>query len=90
VTSWVFTTLTRPGIGASYRHLLTVRGRKTGQLRTPVDVVETGGQHWLVADYGPANWVCNACAAGEVTLSGGGHQRRYAIAEPVPGKAIPV
>jgi F420H(2)-dependent quinone reductase len=61
VTNWVFTTLTRLGIGASYRHLLTVRGRKTGQLRTtPVDVMETGGQRWLVAGYGPANWVPNA------------------------------
>ncbi len=45
VTNWVFTTLTRAGMGASYRHLLTARGRKTGQLRTtPVDVPETGGQ----------------------------------------------
>jgi deazaflavin-dependent oxidoreductase (nitroreductase family) len=91
VTNWVFTTLTRLGIGASYRHLLTVRGRKTGQLRTtPVDVVETGGPRWLVAGYGPANWVHNARVAGEVTLSRGGHQRRYAIAEPAPGEAIPV
>jgi hypothetical protein len=44
VTNWVFTRLTRLGMGASYRYLLTVRGRKTGQLRTtPVDVMETGG-----------------------------------------------
>jgi deazaflavin-dependent oxidoreductase (nitroreductase family) len=91
VTNWVFTTLTRLGIGASYRHLLTVRGRKTGQLHTtPVDVMVTSGQRWLVAGYGPANWVRNARAAGEVTLSRGGHQRRYAIAEPAPGEAIPV
>ena len=91
VTNWVFTTLTRLGMGASYRHLLTVRGRKTGQLRTtPVDVMEAGGQRWLVAGYGPANWVRNARAAGEVTLSRGGHQVRYAIAEPAPGEAVPV
>ena len=45
VTNWMFTTLTRLGMGASYRRLLTVRGRKTGQLRTtPVDVMEIGGQ----------------------------------------------
>jgi deazaflavin-dependent oxidoreductase (nitroreductase family) len=87
----VFTTLTRLGMGASYRHLLTVRGRKTGQLRTtPVDVMDVGGQRWLVAGYGPANWVHNARAAGEVTLSRGGHQSRYAIAEPAPGEAVPV
>lgn len=91
VTNWVFTTLTRLGMGASYRHLLTVRGRQTGRLHTtPVDVMETGGQRWLVAGYGPADWVRNARAAGEVTLSRGGHQRQYAIAEPAPGEAVPV
>jgi deazaflavin-dependent oxidoreductase (nitroreductase family) len=72
-------------------YLLTVRGRKTGQLRTtPVDVMETGGQRWLVAGYGPAAWVRNARAAGEVTLSRGGHQARYAIAEPTPDEAVRV
>ena len=91
VTNWMFTTLTRLGMGASYRRLLTVRGRKTGQLRTtPVDVMEIGGQRWLVAGYGPANWVRNARAAGEVTLSRGGHQARYAIAEPPPDEAVRV
>ena len=91
VTNSVFTALTRLGMGASYRYLLTVRGRKTGQLRTtPVDVIETGGQRWLVAGYGPANWVSNARAAGEVSLSRGGHQARYAIGEPAPGEAVPV
>lgn len=91
VINWVFTTMTRLGLGASYRHLLTVRGRKTGQLHTtPVDVMDVGGQRWLVAGYGPANWVRNARAAGEVTLSRGGRQHRYAIAEPAPGEAVPV
>lgn len=91
VINWVFTTLTRLGMGAPYRHLLTVRGRKTGQLRTtPVDVMEAGGQRWLVAAYGPANWVRNARAAGEVTLSRGGRQARYEIAEPAPGEAVSV
>ena len=91
VINWVFTTMTRLGLGASYRHLLTVRGRKTGRLHTtPVDVMGTGGQRWLVAGYGPANWVRNARAAGEVTLSRGGHEARYAIAEPAPSEAVSV
>ena len=78
-------------MGASYRHLLTVRRRKTGRLRTtPVDVMEVGGQRWLVAGYGPADWVRNARAAGEVTLSRGVRQTRYAVAEPAPGEAVPV
>jgi hypothetical protein len=52
--------------------------------------MEAGGQRWLVAGYGPASWLSNARAAGEVTLSRGGHQARYAIAESEPGEAIPV
>jgi len=55
INSW-FHTLTRLGLGASYRHMLTVRGRKTGRLHsTPVDVIEAGGHRWLVAGYGPAS-----------------------------------
>jgi hypothetical protein len=35
--NWWFRTLTRLGLGASYRHILTVPGRKTGRLHsTPV------------------------------------------------------
>ena len=37
----LFRALTRLGLGASYRHILTVPGRKTGRLySTPVDVLE--------------------------------------------------
>jgi len=45
-------------------------------------VVETSGHRWLVAGYGPVNWVRNARAAGEVTLSRGGRALRYKVAEP--------
>jgi deazaflavin-dependent oxidoreductase (nitroreductase family) len=73
----LFRALTRLGLGASYRHILTVPGRKTGRLySTPVDVLELDGQRWLVAGYGPASWVANARAAGEVTLSRGGRNQR--------------
>ena len=54
----LFRILTRLGMGASYRHILTVPGRKTGRLySTPVDVIELEGERWLVAGYGPASWV---------------------------------
>ncbi len=89
--NWVFRAITRLGLGASYRHILTVRGRKTGMLRsTPVDVMVFGGDRWLVAGYGPAGWVRNAHAAGEVTLSRGSRERRYGITEPTPAEAVPV
>ena len=90
INSW-FRALTRLGLGASYRHILTVRGRKTGQLHsTPVDVIETGGHRWLVAGYGPANWVLNTRAAGEVELSRGGRADTYKVEEPGAEEAVPV
>jgi deazaflavin-dependent oxidoreductase (nitroreductase family) len=89
--NWWFRALTKRGLGASVRHILTVRGRKTGRLySTPVDVIEVGGHRWLVAGYGPANWVMNTRAAGEVTLSRGGHTQTYKIEEAGAEDAVPV
>jgi deazaflavin-dependent oxidoreductase (nitroreductase family) len=90
INQW-FRTLTRLGLGASYRQILTVPGRKTGQLySTPVDVIEVGGQRWLVAGYGPANWVLNTRAHGQVTLSRGSHSETYKVEEVGAEDAIPV
>jgi deazaflavin-dependent oxidoreductase (nitroreductase family) len=87
----VFRLLTRLGLGASYRHILTVPGRNTGRLySTPVDVIEVGSDRWLVAGYGPASWVRNARAAGEVTLSRGGNSARLRVEEATAQTAIPV
>ena len=87
----LFGTLTQLGLGASYRHILTVPGRKTGRLySTPVDVIELDGQRWLVAGYGPANWVANARAAGEVTLRRGRHSDRFEVEEVAPATAVPM
>src|SRR6476646_12202126 len=89
IESW-FRTLTRFGLGAAYRHILTVPGRRTGELRsTPVDVIEAGGARWLVAGYGPVNWVLNTHAAGEVTLGRGNHSEPYTVEEVGAEDAIP-
>lgn len=86
-----FTTLTRLGLGASYRHLLTVRGRKTGRVySTPVDVMEVGGDKWLVAGYGVVNWVHNVRASREATLCRGGRSHAYRVVEATPAEALPV
>jgi deazaflavin-dependent oxidoreductase (nitroreductase family) len=83
--------ITRLGLGASYRHTLTVPGRKTGRLySTPVDVIEVDGDRWPVAGYGPASWVRNARAAGEVTLSRGRHTDKLKVDEADVEAAIPV
>jgi len=87
----IFRAMTRLGLGASYRQILTVAGRRTGRLySTPVDVMEVGGHRWLVAGYGPVSWVRNARAAGEVTLSRGTETERFRIAEASPAEAVPV
>jgi|SRR5215471_5707906 len=52
--------------------LLSVRGRKTGRLRTtPVALLEVGGKRWTVGTFGNVNWVRNLRAAGEGTLTVG-------------------
>jgi deazaflavin-dependent oxidoreductase (nitroreductase family) len=87
----VFRLMTRLGLGASYRHILTVPGRKTGRLySTPVDVLEAEGDRWLVAGYGPAGWVRNARAAREVTLSRGRNSETLKVEEATAQDAIPV
>ncbi len=87
----VFRLLTRLGLGAKYRHILTVRGRKTGKVySTPVDVMEDSGRRFLVAPYGVVSWVRNARAAGEVTLRRGGRIERARVAELSPEVSAPV
>ena len=68
----VFSALTRLGLGRRERHILTVVGRKSGQSRsTPIDVISSDGERWLVAGYAVSAWVHNLRAAGEGTLSRG-------------------
>src|SRR6516165_10000064 len=91
IVNRIFHLMTQVGLGASYRHILTVRGRRSGQLRsTPVDVMSHEGSRWLVAGYGPANWVANARAAGEVTLSRGGRSESLMVQDASPSEAVPV
>jgi deazaflavin-dependent oxidoreductase (nitroreductase family) len=87
----VFRTMTRLGIGAEYRQILTVRGRKTGELRsTPVDVMDIAGDKWLVAPYCTSNWVRNVRASGEVSLTRSQHTARYRAEEVTGTGAVPV
>jgi deazaflavin-dependent oxidoreductase (nitroreductase family) len=55
--------------------VLTVRGRKSETFRsTPVEMMQDGDGRWLVAQYGPVNWVRNLRAAhGQLTLERGAH-----------------
>ena len=85
VINAVYRWLTERGLGADFRQILTVRGRRSGELRSvPVDVLEVDGSRWLVASYGTVNWVHNVRAAGEVTLSRAGTETAW-LAEEVTG-----
>lgn len=86
-----FSWLARRGLGADYRYVVTVKGRKSGRAySTPVDAIEHDGRRWLVAAYGVTSWVRNARAAGEVQLSRGGEVQRMRVREADPAQAAPV
>lgn len=87
----VFAAMTRAGLGKRYRHILTVRGRKSGQLHsTPVDVMTDGDRRWLVAGYGVVNWVRNIRVAGEATLRRGREQELVRATELDAATSIPI
>src|SRR5690606_28108060 len=81
----------RLGIGPKDTWVLSVPGRKTGKVHsTPVTLVEEGGKRWLVAPYGPVDWVKNARVAGKVGLRRGKHAEIVPIRELGPEEAAPV
>lgn len=83
--------LARLGLAGPRTHLLTVPGRKTGQLwSTPVSIVEREGDRWLVAPYGDRSWVKNARAAGWVELRRGRRRERLEVEELSADEAVPV
>src|SRR6266550_150673 len=62
--------LLRIGTPLGPNALLTVRGRKSGQLRTtPVALVEVNGRRWVQSPFGEVNWVRNLRAAHEATIT---------------------
>ncbi len=81
----------RLGLAPSTMYVLSVRGRKTGLMRSnPVDHVTEGDKRWLVAPYGVVQWVRNARVAGEVVLSRGGRSQTLRVSEVGPAEAAPV
>ncbi len=62
--------------------LLTMRGRRSGKIRTvPIGMVDLDGHWYVQASYGETGWVANLRADGEATVTHpGGHR--------VPVKAI--
>lgn len=61
--------LLRAGVPLGFNGLITIRGRKTGLLRTnPVAIIEVGDRRWIWAPWGEVHWVRNLRAAGNTTI----------------------
>jgi deazaflavin-dependent oxidoreductase (nitroreductase family) len=81
----------RWNIAPAGTYLLTVRGRKTGkEYSAPVLLIEHDGQRWLVSPYGEVNWLKNARAAGEVTITRGKDSETLKIQECSPAESAPI
>jgi len=87
----IMTAMLRLGIGPKSSYLLTTTGRRSGQTRTtPVVLVETEGQPWLVSPYGLVGWVHNVRALPEVSLRRGGKTEVLRAEEVGPEVAGPI
>ena len=81
----------RLGLKVGSQHLLSIAGRKTGQLRsTPVSIVTLGGRRYVVAAFSDAAWVGNARAAGVGELARGRVRESVRIVEIPAGDRPPV
>jgi len=71
--------------------VLTVTGRKSGQPRsTPITPMSIDGQRYVVGGFPGADWVLNARAAGEATLTRGRHKERVHMVEMSADEARPL
>jgi len=71
--------------------LLTTRGRKSGADRTtPVNVIEVGGERWLVSPYGRVGWVHNLRADPTARLWRGRRRETWDVEEADAATAGPV
>jgi deazaflavin-dependent oxidoreductase (nitroreductase family) len=81
----------RLGVPAGPSMVLTVPGRRSGQLRsTPMTPFDHDGGLYTVAGYPGADWAANARAAGVGTLTRGRRSRQVRIIELSAGESRPV
>ncbi len=78
----VIITLQRLGLAIDTMRVLSVPGRKSGELRTtPVSPLTVNGQRYIVGGLVDADWVKNARAAGWGILARGRKRERVALIE---------
>jgi F420H(2)-dependent quinone reductase len=87
----VIVALQRRGVVIGTMRLLSVPGRKSGQLRTtPVSPLVVEGERYIVAGFEDADWVKNARVAGWGTLARGRDKERVNLVELPLQERVPV
>jgi deazaflavin-dependent oxidoreductase (nitroreductase family) len=83
--------LARLGIPLAGSRLLAVRGRSSGEWRTtPVNPIRVGGQRYLVAPRGEAQWVRNIRVSGAGELRTGRRVEEFTAVELPDDEKLPV
>ncbi|MGH9046152.1 MAG: nitroreductase family deazaflavin-dependent oxidoreductase [Acidimicrobiales bacterium] len=83
--------LTKLGVSVWGSRVLAVRGRKSNEWRTtPVNLLEEGGERYLVSPRGTTQWVRNIRAAGEGELRIGRRVEPITVIELSDDDKIPV
>ena len=85
----VLVALQRRGLALGPTRVLSVPGRKSGEIRTtPVSPLVVGGRRYVVGGSAQADWVKNARAAGWGVLAHGREEERVRLVElPVEERA---
>ncbi|GAB2730575.1 nitroreductase/quinone reductase family protein [Nocardia thraciensis] len=87
----VIVTLQRAGLALGTMRVLSVPGRKSGELRTtPVSPLTVDGITYVVGGFETADWVKNARAAGWGELAKGRKRQRVALVELPPEQRAPI
>ena len=87
----VIVALQRRGVVIGTMRLLSVPGRKSGELRTtPVSPLTTDGKRYVIAGLEGADWVKNVRRAGWGILARGREQERVNLVELPPRERGPV
>lgn len=88
--SRVIINLQRLGIAFFSFHVISIPGRRSGQMRaTVVSPFAVAGYRYLLS-FGQLDWVRNARAAGWGILSRGRHQTKVALVEIKPPNSAPI
>jgi hypothetical protein len=83
--------LQRQGLSIGTMHVLSVPGRKSGQMRTtPVSLLTVNGQRYIVGGMINADWAKNARAAGWGILAYGRKQERVVLTELPEAERVPI